>query len=369
MDKRGYMNTKVSQEAAEWCIVMGSGEASRDEKAAFAEWITRSPQHLREYAAVEALWVEAAVYGTELRRDERVVSLFPGKAGLASGRRVGGLVRRVSMAAATASALLLGGLVWMTSDEALFSAGEMSHVYETMKGETRVVSLTDGSVVHLNTSSAVRVAYGDKRRLIRLESGQAYFNVRKDPNRPFLVAVRGTEVEAVGTAFDIEAFGPEMAVTVVEGEVVVRRTGISEEADDAGIDSQVVAHADDEADTAADLGWSASLKANQQIVLAAGSRAVALPPEPVSVAARTETAWRENKLVFDGEPLRRVAKKFNRYNRKQIVVLDEELQELKVSGSFDPRNPEAFVETMAAVAGLTVHEGLEDDIFLRGGSS
>lgn len=367
MHKRDQHISRIRQEAAEWCVVMSGGEeASQEEKASFAEWITRSPYHLREYAAIEALWEEAAAYGSELRRNERVVSLFPGKTGEATGRRARGVVRRLSVAAATAAALLAGGLIWMGSEANLFPDEDPGRTYETMKGETRVITLADGSVVHLNTSSAVSVAYSADRRLIRLNSGQAYFDVHKAPDRPFVVAVRGTEVEAVGTAFDVEAFGPELAVTVVEGEVMVRGASRGD-GSDGGADARGGADGNETAQVEA--GWSTSLKANQQIVLAPAPRSAMTPPAPVSVAARTETAWRENKLVFDSEPLGRVAEKFNRYNTRRILVLDEELQKLEVSGSFDPRDPEAFAETLAAAAGLAVHKGLENNILLRDGRS
>jgi len=354
----------ISREAAEWCITMGSGEASSDEKIRFAEWIKRSPHHLSEYAAIEALWEEAAAYGPELRRNGRVVNLFPGKTDTPAGRGVDGLVRRLGVAAATVAALLVGGLVWIGSNGALFTDAETSRIYETIKGETRAVSLADGSVVHLNTSSAVSVAYTAERRLIRLERGQAYFDVHKAPSRPFVVAVSGAEVEAVGTAFDVEAFGPELAVTVVEGEVLVRSTARGTDVSDVGADAASDA-ADGDENAQVEAGWSTRLKANQQIMLTTAVKPIMTPPKPVSVTARAATAWRENKLVFDGEPLKGVAEKFNRYNSRRIVVLDEELQALKISGSFDPRDPEAFAETLAAAAGLTVDKRLENNILLR----
>jgi len=369
MDTGKVAESEITRQAAEWCIVMSSGEASRDEKARFAEWITRSPVHLREYAAAEALWEEAASYGSELRTDDRVVSLFPGGPRNAGERRRKRVAGRVGGVAAAGVALMLAGLIWLGTSDFLESLERRDPTFTTMTGEMRVISLPDGSVMHLNTASTATLAYDTTRRLIRLERGQAYFDVRKDPQRPFVVAAKDAEVEAVGTAFDVEAFGPELAVTVVEGEVVVRGAlpetaalesqadSLDEDAGGKAVDGEDVQHRP--------YRWTTSLAANQRIVLAPPSEADTAPPKPTTVMARAETAWRENKFVFQDEPLASIVDDFNRYNRRHIVILDEDLWSLRVSGTFDPRDPEAFAETIVALAGVERDVGLNGSIRLK----
>ena len=364
MHKRDQQSSRISREAAEWCIVMSAGDASRDDKARFAEWITRSPQHMREYAAIEALWEEAAAFGAELRHDERVVSLFPRDYRFSGHSRAKRLMHRFAPVAAVVAVLLFAVALWLTDRAGGLLGDPPGIAYETMKGETRVISLADGSVMHLNTASAATVHYSADRRLIRLARGQGYFEVRKDPERPFVVLARGTEVEALGTAFDVEAFGSELAITVVEGKVVVRERARGERGV-GGLLAGSERGSEGTGGNQAGMTWSTNLKANQQIVLAPFSEPAVKPTVPIPVAARAATAWRENKLIFDSDPLSDVVADFNRYNAKRIVVLDQNLGSLRVSGSFDPRDPEAFARTMATVVGLEVETGLEGNIFLR----
>src|SRR3546814_11958289 len=87
-------------------------------------------------------------------------------------------------------ALAWTGAVAVASSLAVFgfSASAYGTVYETGRGEIRLVPLHDGSTMFLNTSSKVRVNYGQRERLVTLEEGEAYFSVAQDTKRPFVVA-------------------------------------------------------------------------------------------------------------------------------------------------------------------------------------
>lgn len=90
-----------------------------------------------------------------------------------------------------------------------------SHSY----GERATVALTDGSLVHLNTQSALSVTLSSHRRSLSLKQGEALFEVAHDPARPFDVAVNGRVVRAIGTIFNIEHDGHRTIVSVLEGAV------------------------------------------------------------------------------------------------------------------------------------------------------
>lgn len=70
-------------------------------------------------------------------------------------------------------------------------------------GEMPVVTLEDGSVVQLNAASAIAVEFTEKRRVIRLLRGEAFFQVAHGADRPFTVMAGTTSVTALGTAFDV----------------------------------------------------------------------------------------------------------------------------------------------------------------------
>ena len=67
--------------------------------------------------------------------------------------------------------------------------------------------LADGSVLYLNTDTAVTIRYSRTERLVVLKSGQAGFEVAHDPNRPFRVFAGPAEAVAHGTEFDVRLGG------------------------------------------------------------------------------------------------------------------------------------------------------------------
>jgi len=104
------------------------------------------------------------------------------------------------------------------------AAGNTENSLTTDKGGMFQVVLPDGSRVWLNSNSTLRYpsVFGKDSRVVELE-GEGYFEVSKDAARPFHLKSRGVDVEVLGTAFDVMAYGDEreMRTTLVEGEVRV----------------------------------------------------------------------------------------------------------------------------------------------------
>lgn len=327
---------RISREAADWCVTVSSGQMTDADKARFAEWLMASPAHLREFQTIEALWDDARVFGDDLDTDRRVVALFPGlrrhetgaAAGCAARARhawwgyAGKIAASLLLLAGIGAAMMAGGAA-----DGLF--GPARAVYQTAVGENRLIRLDDGSIIELNTASRVTVRMTDKRRAIALERGEAYFVVAKDAARPFVVATDDAFVRALGTEFNVKAVDQRLAVTVIEGEVMVG-------------DGRYDARPSHEGQ-----GWRTNLIRNQQLVLADAPRHDRRKlPVSNSVNAKKLVAWREKKLIFDAMPLSEVVADFNRYNRTVIEIRDPELAALAISGVFDPRDPVAFAKTV-----------------------
>jgi ferric-dicitrate binding protein FerR (iron transport regulator) len=98
------------------------------------------------------------------------------------------------------------------------------------RGRQYQVILPDGSHVWLNAASSIRypTAFTGKDRSVDI-TGEAYFEVARDPARPFRVKVAGTQVDVLGTHFNIMAYEEENAIstTLLEGAVKVSRAGAS----------------------------------------------------------------------------------------------------------------------------------------------
>src|SRR5262249_31967908 len=102
---------------------------------------------------------------------------------------------------------------WMLADDA--------QTYRTGVGEQRRVELADGSVVHLNSKSRVRVIYSDRARDFRLLEGEALFKVGHDAARPFRVRAGDNLIRALGTQFNVLRRPSGTTVQVIEGAVQV----------------------------------------------------------------------------------------------------------------------------------------------------
>jgi len=172
--------------------------------------------------------------------------------------------------------------------------------------------------------------------------GEAYFEVARDPARPFFVEANAFAVRAVGTAFAVSSRKSEVIVTVAEGVVRVapRATPAHEYA----------------GDTPPEL--SVQLVADQQLRIKD-----AWPPTPGEVDVRYELAWRDRQLMFrSGDTLSDAVEEFNLRNRVQLR-LDPDAATVPVRGSFDAADPVAFAQTMDGTAPITV-EKLSPDLLL-----
>jgi len=92
------------------------------------------------------------------------------------------------------------------------------------------------------------------------------------------------------------------------------------------------------------------LSADQQIRVAEGE----WPATPVAVDAERTTAWLRREIVFDHEPLERVAAEYNRYTAKPIEIATPALRSLQISGVFATDDTEAFIAFLRSLKGVRV---------------
>ena len=194
--------------------------------------------------------------------------------------------------------------------------------YQTVMGERRVITLSDGSKLSLDADSEVTVRYGEHSRALRLLKGQARFDVAHDKTRPFSVLAGNQRVIATGTAFNIDMAGSKVLVTLIEGHVLVF--------DENDGTTAMPTHARPRA---------IELRAGQQL-----AAMPAAPPEIVPANIRRVTAWTIGQLMFDDEPLSSVVERVNRYGGTQIVITDPRVGAMKISGVFNAGDALGFVE-------------------------
>lgn len=193
-------------------------------------------------------------------------------------------------------------------------------VIKARNGEKKRFYLPDSSLVYLNAGSEIKFPgrFTDTSRAIYL-TGEAYFQVTKDADRPFTVSTAHTKTRVLGTAFDLKAYPNENTlVSVTEG--LVRFS---------------------------------DLKGGQHEILPAGNSAsynlYRGHLERRRVFAATQAAWVHNRMIFKDNSLREVSKTIERWYGVRLTVKRQKLQEVIYTGSFENASLTMVLDDMAAV--------------------
>ena len=342
----------IAERAAEWLARLNT--AGPQERSAFLEWLKESRQHVRE-VLLATTWDTLL---THVDPDHRVdlQQLITKSSANVVPVRPGDFVVRVTDAqprrwarwpwlagfGAVAAALAL--LVFGWSGIAMNFHPKQ---FATAIGEQRAFELADGSVIHLNTQSRVRVDFSEEARDVHLHEGQVIFKVKHDPARPFRVHVGQAVIQAIGTQFDVYRRADRTNVAIIEGSVQITP--------EAPSDSNTIALAQLPERIRIAAGESVSIVADGQIT----------PPAPIDVVE--VNAWQQRRLIFRRHTLEEIAAEFNRYNRTlQIRVEGDVLQARRFSGVFDADDPESLLTYLASDSGLVFdRQGSELVIRLR----
>ena len=308
----------LSEQAAAWFARLHSADVTPEDRAAFDLWM-EAPHNAVAYARAEATW----------ERTERLQAT-PSRAAARSRAAAAPLWTR---RAAAIGVLGLGGVAgwrWFNAHD----------VFETALGERKRATLSDGSIVELNTGTRLEVDFSATLRAVRLIAGEALFQVAKDAARPFVVAAGEAQVRAVGTAFNVRLREHLVEVTVTEG---------------------VVQIGGKQAGPVAAPRHARKLAAGQGAVVGPGAVAeVPLGPE----ALQRRVAWCDGVIELRGETLEQAVAEFNRYRIEKLVVGDPELAGLRIGGTFGVLEADKFLGALRSGFKVRTVEGAGGTIYL-----
>jgi transmembrane sensor len=378
---RSPVNRLLLDEASEWFVDFRVDDVSDQSRVQFAEWLRRSPEHIRAYMEIATTYVDLSLVKPLETLDvdsliayacssENVVLLDatttkhspsgahaqanpPQPPGTRGEPHSTSWRQRLAIAACVIATTIGGALWWQSA---------RGTVYATDVGERRTFVLADGSTVDLNARSRIRVDFLTDERRVVLEDGQALFQVAKDKGRPFVVHGGEATIRAVGTQFDVYKRSRGTTVTVLEGKVTVYSMHNTDVAAQTGAalppaNSQSLyqgSRSNPPAGSAfADsTGFHATyLTAGEQVTVTHAGTAV-----PERVDTETVTAWRQSRLIFDASPLSDVADKFNRYNRRQIVIDGKELWNFQISGVYSSGDSTSLIRFLREQPGIKITE-------------
>jgi transmembrane sensor len=289
--------------AADWLQRLDHPDLSEEELQAWLKWHDESEQNRRAFEDMQGMYRKLGSLSAEQKREMwRRVAPAP----VVRRRR-----REWLRPLAAAAALLVGiGGAWWWMD----AGNRVELTYEAPADRHRTVQLADGSALVLAQDSAVSVKYSSSLRLLTVQRGQAYFEVRHNARRPFVVQAGTVRVTAVGTAFNVaRSEEDKVTVTVTEGVVDVVRV------------------AEPELPRAAAAGVAPA----EHLRVALGQRLV-LGERPAGAArdgGAAEPGWHNGQVQFFNTPLRQVVKLISRDSPDRVVIDDPRVADLQYSGT------------------------------------
>ncbi len=377
MTNTSSLNKQIAEEAAGWAVALDEAPLRREQKAALLAWLKTSPVHLDEFLMALSLLQGVGVADPEKRTDidallraasADVVPIAASDAGIGGlveplcraqtaptgrGRRARAPVTKTAAAVAAASlALAVAAGIFLFGPAGMRKNGGEAMIVATALGEQRSVTLDDGSIVYVNTQSRVAVRYTDRYRTVDVERGEALFDVEKDAARPFRVVAGDAVAEAVGTRFNVRYLNETAEISVIEGAVAFERRAGARATPPRLFNGRRA-----ETDRPADARGRGRRGEGDRFILVAGQQADFSPaaaPAVTDADAASVLAWTSRKLIFDGDRLDRVAQEFNRYNRDKLVIGDDALAAMRVSGVFSSDDPDSLVAFLKLTNNLSV---------------
>lgn len=221
---------------------------------------------------------------------------------------------------------------------------------KTPRGSQSYFTLADGTQVWMNSNS--KITYGEdfnrSSRTVRL-TGEAYFKVAKDEDKPFIIEAGGLKVKVLGTVFNIRSYPDEQntETTLVSGSVAITLT------DQPGNTIQLkpgeklavrnrispVYQAPHSAD---------SLEAQQIPILTLSKMRM----DPLD-GTLLDAGWKEGKLIFDGDNFGKVASKLEKWYDVTVVVENDALYNASFTGVFEKKSLADVLNALQATGKIT----------------
>lgn len=327
---------QAEQAAVRWVARRESGEWGEQQDAEFAAWLDGSTTRKIAYYRFKNTWQEAGrlkVLADGPLPSRPLSHAFDDASAFVPKKR-----RWLVHALAACVALVVVSLMLVHRDELLGR-----HSYSTPVGGLSTWPLPDGSRVTLNTDSRLHVSMNDRERRIELVQGEAYFEVAKDPTRPFVVTAAGKRVIAVGTQFAVRRQGEDIRVSVTEGIVRFVASPAVETRGSSAVE---------------DVERGSGLLLTAGTVASAKSVGVVLEEKPLN-SIQEQLTWRTGMLTFRDTPLVEAVAEFNRYNQRQIFIEDPSIAAIEVGGVFRSTDLDPFIRLIEG--GLALHVEREGD--------
>ena len=307
------MSEGLHGEAMGW--LLKEGPLSHEEQLRFNAWIAH-PENRYAYQRMQETW--------------EALGTIPQGTPLPDAPCPRRPRRRILAAAAVLLAVVSLPLAY-----GLWKSQHVSYLkqFQTAQGEQRKVTLPDGSVIWLDSRSALQVHYDGDRREVILTEGQGMFDVQT--GGPFMVAAGEADVRVLGTAFSVRVTEREVTVAVERGRVEVADR--DQRSVPVVLFPRMAAHLERRGGNIA---------------------TEAIPADRIA-------PWRNGRIIFNGTPLSEALAEFARYQEVQLVPASETEGRMPISGTFETGEVASFARALVRALPVEIRTQGAKEVIVR----
>ncbi|GAB7527617.1 FecR domain-containing protein [Pseudomonas sp. 3A(2025)] len=289
------------RDAAQWHARLSATPDCAHTREQWQAWHQQNDLHQWAWQRLEAFQTDLrGMSGSLARRTLASGNTQPGRRTLLKGLMLG---------------LGVSGLAWSGYRQAPIWLADL----RTATGERRSLNLADGSVLTLNTASAVDIRYEAGQRLIILRAGEILIETARDP-RPFKVRSAHGEMQALGTRFTVRVHDTHTELTVLEHAVAVRNAATVQ---------------------------ALRVEAGQRLNFDDG------PLQAPQAADQNLSEWRHGRLVIDNWRLDQALAELQRY-RPGFIDCAAEVAGLRLSGAYPLDDTDRALAAIARVLPVAI---------------
>ncbi len=310
------MNNKVpNSDLMELIIKKLSGEASGSELKELDQLVSGNSEHQKLVTELSSIWekshVAEGITKTDVEREwNRLRNAIQEDERSQLGRRSWMRV------AAVIVVLLSATIAVLTTSQ--------NPTTEIIANELLVENMSDGSLITLKNTAKLTYSenYNENQRKVKL-LGEAFFEVEKDPEKPFIVETENIQIEVLGTSFNVKTSTKSSEVVVTTGQVRISYS-------DSFVELE---------------------RGEKGVFTSTGNKLFKLPNTDPNV-----DSWRTNKFIFDDRPLKEVIITLNNAFLSTLYVQDPLLEECPITASFENQSLDSILEILKATLSLEISE-------------
>ncbi|MBU2973268.1 FecR family protein [Zobellia sp. B3R18] len=312
---------QISNEDIESARSLSGEMTSNQEQSMFEVKLLLDDEANETYKDYKLLWNSYPKSSLPLKKDEYEERL---KAKIETKSQTKGFWRnrKVKTLLPIAAVILLGFILFTVSATTRKSR-YTNHIIAS-NGERKQVELPDHSIITLNSGAQLKYpeVFSDEIRKVWVE-GEAYFDVAKDIDRPFAVTANGFVIEVLGTKFNVNDNGETNTVSLESGKV------------------QVTLEAS---------GDKIQLLPREELIWNNCSGEVVKR----SFDVNEKTAWKDNILVLNEQPLNDALSRINAFYGVEFVLNDSLVAHKVISGAFENQSLTNFIQTLEFIADVKI---------------